>query len=378
MGGWGRGALMACLAAILAACGSTGDKAGSAGSWGSGRGAPVAGGPVDPVYAPLPGWGHDDATGALAAFRVSCARLMRQPASNMLGPEGIAGRASDWHEPCRAADGVEGGPVAARRFFERWFLPVALGGGESGLFTGYYEPELRGSWTRTAKYSTPLYRMPPKSARMPTRGQIQNGALARRGLELMWVDDPVDAFFLEIQGSGRVRMTDGSVVGVEYAGQNGHPYHPVGRTLVRWGELDLESVSMASIRDWMRRNPNRMHELKATNASHIFFRQREIVGARGAMGVPLTPGRSLAVDPRNVPLGVPLWIDLAEAPTNDGTLRRLVVAQDTGGAIKGAVRGDVFWGVGEQAGAAAGGMRASGRAWMLVPRQRTAGVSAAR
>ncbi|WP_374447111.1 murein transglycosylase A [Stella sp.] len=377
MAGWWRTAAAAGLMAALAACGAgeTGRGAGAAG----GRPVVTAGGVViDASYAPLPGWAEDDASAAVAAFRQSCVRLLRQPASYPLGPDGLAGRVSDWVEPCRAAEQVPAGPAAARRFFEQWFQPLALGGGESGLFTGYYEPELRGSRTRTAKFDTPLYRMPPKMRRMPTRGEIQNGALARRGLELLWVDDPVDAFFLEIQGSGRVRLTDGTVVGVEYAGQNGHPYYPVGRALVRWGELDNEAVSMAAIRDWMRRNPHRMRTLKATNQSHIFFRLKDTVGARGAMGVPLTAGRSLAVDPRNVPLGVPVWVDLADAPTVGGIVRRLVVAQDTGGAIKGPVRGDLFWGVGDEAAAAAGAMRARGRAWMLVPRQRTLGISASR
>ncbi|BBK36109.1 murein transglycosylase [Allostella sp. ATCC 35155] len=365
------------LTMILAACG-TGDGGSRQGAAGGRPVVTASGVVIDASYAPLPGWDGDDASAAVQAFRQSCARLLRQPASYPLGPDGIAGRVSDWVGPCRAAEQVAPGPEAARRFFEQWFEPLVLGGGQTGLFTGYYEPELRGSLTRTAKFDTPLYRMPPKSRRMPTRAQIQNGALARRGLELLWVDDPVDAFFLEIQGSGRVRLTDGRVIGVEYAGQNGHPYHPVGRTLVSWGELELESVSMVAIRDWMRRNPKRMAALKATNPSNIFFRLKDAVGARGAMGVPLTTGRSLAVDPKSVPLGVPVWVDLADAPSAGQIVRRLVVAQDTGGAIKGAVRGDLFWGVGEAAGAAAGGMRARGRAWMLVPRQRTLGISAAR
>lgn len=369
--GWGwRSALVAVVAAALGGCGSIGTT-GPAGSHDTGV-------PADPAFARLAGWRDDDQAQALAAFRASCGRLLRQPANYSLGPEGIAGRAADWWGPCRAAGEVEPAPAAARRFFEKWFMPVPLGGGEPGLFTGYYEPELRGSWKRTARFDVPLYRLPPRMRRMPTRGQIQNGALAGRGLELLWVDDAVDAFFLEIQGSGRVRLPDGTVVGVEYAGQNGHPYFPVGRTLVQWGEMDLESVSMPAIREWMRRNPARIRELKATNRSQIFFRLREIAGARGAIGVALTPGRSLAVDPRHVPMGAPLWLDLVEAPTPDRTLRRLVVAQDTGGAIKGGVRGDLFWGAGEAAAAAAGHMRASGRAWMLVPRQRTVGIEAAR
>ncbi|MGE0714563.1 MAG: murein transglycosylase A [Alphaproteobacteria bacterium] len=374
----------ACVAAIVAAAALAGCASGSGKPDAPTRpavvyqvpapgAAPVA---VDAAFAPLTGWVADAHLQALTAFRKSCPRLLRQPTNYAIGRDGMAGRVADWIPPCQAAESVEASDAAARAFFERWFEPIATGNGADGLFTGYYEPMLKGSWRRSARFTVPLYRMPGKMRRMPTRDQIQKGALARRGLELLWVDDPVDAFFLEIQGSGRVRMDDGSVVGVEYAGQNGHPYFPIGRALVQWGEMDMESVSMAAIREWMRRNPARTPALKAMNRSQIFFRLRDIEEARGAMGIRLTAGRSLAVDPRHLPLGAPLWMDLAGAPGGNGALRRLVVAQDTGGAIKGAVRGDLFWGVGDEAAATAGAMRARGRVWLLVPRARTVGVTA--
>ncbi|MCC7273878.1 MAG: MltA domain-containing protein [Alphaproteobacteria bacterium] len=378
-GRWRRGLAVAWIAALAGCAGSGADRPAPGPVQRSVAGPAAArDAPVDPAYASLAGWRDDGQAAALAAFRKSCSRLLRQPTQYPVGRDGIAGRIGDWAGPCQAADAVEATDAAARAFFERWFEPLPANGADDGLFTGYYEPVLKGSWRRTAKFSVPLYRAPGKLRRMPTRAQIERGALARRGLELLWVDDPIDAFFLEIQGSGRVHMADGSVVGVEYAGQNGHPYFPVGRALVRWGELDADGMSMAAIREWMRRNPSRVRSLTALNRSHVFFRVREIEEARGAMGIRLTAGRSLAVDPRYLPLGAPVWLDLAGAPTGDSRLRRLVVAQDTGGAIKGPARGDLFWGVGDEAAAAAGPMRARGRAWLLVPRERTAGVTAAR
>lgn len=333
-----------------------------------------------PEFAALPGWGADFHAAAVPALRRSCERLLRQPVHYPVGPAGAAGTVADWHGPCRAAAELPpSDDAAARAFFERHFEPVRVGGDgdQAGLFTGYYEPILRGSWKRTATHSVPLYAAPAKSKRMPTRAQIQKGALAGRGLELMWVDDPMDAFFLEVQGSGRVRMTDGTIVGVDYASQNGHAYFPIGKALIRWGEVDAEAMSMGAIRDWLKRNPDRARALLAMNRSHVFFKLREGEGARGAMGVPLTAGRSLAIDPKHLPMGAPMWIDVADAPTADRTIRRLVVAQDTGGAIKGAVRGDLFWGVGDEAGAAAGRMRARGRAWMLLPRERATATARA-
>src|SRR6185295_10813052 len=203
------------------------------------------------------------------------------------------------------------------------------------------------------------------------RKAIDEGALAGRGLELVWVDDPVDAFFLEIQGSGRIVLPDGEQIRVGYAGQNGYVYSAIGRELLKRGVLTKEQLSMQSIREWLEANPDEGRDVMRTNASYVFFRELSEEGPVGSLGVVLTPERSLAVDPLFVPLGVPVWIDTtipAGAPGGARPLQRLLVAQDTGGAINGPVRGDVFWGPGDEAAATAGSMRQPGRLWLLLPK----------
>lgn len=318
----------------------------------------------------LPGWAEDDHAEALAAFHRSCDWLNSQSATRMLGKAGAVG---DWKPACAAARGLPAGNrEAARQFFEAHFTPVRLGDGDEGLFTGYYEVELNGSWQRTARHTVPIYRMPARAKKrgLPTRERIVNGALKGKGLELMWVDDAIEAFFLEIQGSGRVRMADGSVVGLHYAGQNGRRYYPIGRYLIDQGIATPEQVTLPLIRSWLKANPAQANRVMNLNPSYVFFGIRNAdVGARGALNTRLTPGRSLAVDPRHVPLGVPLWLEATDAPVPGGALNRLVVAQDTGGAIRGKVRGDLFWGPGTDAADAAGVMKARGRYTMLVPRK---------
>ena len=264
----------------------------------------------------------------------------------------------------------------------------------TGLFTGYYEASARGSRVRTGRYDVPLYRRPGDlvSADLGSfsdefrgrtiagrvegnhfvpyddRHAIADGALAGRGLELLWVDDPVDAFFLEIQGSGRIAMTDGSVVRVGFAAKNGRPYTAIGRVLVDMGAMPKDQVSMQSIRAWLEAHPDKAREVMEQNRAYVFFRELTGDGPVGAEGVALTPGHSLAVDRRYLPLGVPLYLAADDA---DGTLapvRALTVSQDTGGAIRGAVRGDLFLGWGAEAAARAGRMKLNGRYWMLLPR----------
>jgi membrane-bound lytic murein transglycosylase A len=201
-----------------------------------------------------------------------------------------------------------------------------------------------------------------------TRQEIDAGRLSGRDLELLWVDDPLDAFFLHIQGSGRVRLADGETVRVGYAGQNGQPYVAIGRLLAERGALRRDEVSLQSIRDWLAAHPAEAAEVLAANPSYVFFRLLEGDGPIGAHGVALTPGRSLAVDPSFVPLGVPVWLDTTDPLDERRPLRRLMMAQDTGGAIRGAIRGDVFWGAGEEAKARAGRMRSRGRYYLLLPR----------
>jgi membrane-bound lytic murein transglycosylase A len=320
-------------------------------------------------FGQLPDWQADQQSEALVAFRRSCGRIdgRRSAGNGQMG--GLFGYGGHWQSACRAAVGAGRDDRAARRFFEEWFQPylVLSAGSDEGLFTGYYEPILAGSRRPTAAHAYPLYRPPAGKGRQPSRAEIEAGALAGRGLELVWVDDPIGAFFLHIQGSGRVRLEDGTVLRIGYAGQNGHTYFPIGRELIRRGEILPEQMSMQAIRAWLEANPDEAAAVMNLNPSYVFFRVLDGDGPVGAQGVPLTPGRSLAVDPSFVPYGVPIWLDTSD-PGAGQPLRRLVVAQDTGGAIKGPVRGDVFWGAGPDAEHRAGLMKEPGRYYLLLPR----------
>ena len=346
-------------------------------------------------FTDLPGWSGDRHAEALSALVRSCARPVRYP-TQAGGEAERFGRAEDWRSVCREATGIAAGDHdAARAFFERRFRPFQAIGedGETGLITGYYEPELAGSRRRSDAYPVPLYTRPGdlvtvdlsdfgsgladerlagrvENGRLRpyhSRARIVDGALAGEGIEIVWVADPIAAFFLQIQGSGRVRLPDGEIVRLGYAATNGRPYTAIGRVLVAEGALAREEVSLQSIRDWLRANPGEQRRVMDRNESYVFFREVPGEGPIGTLGVPLTPGRSLAVDFRLMPLGVPLWIDTVDPLDTGRPLRRLVVAQDTGGAIRGAVRGDLFWGAGREAEERAGRMRSPGRYYVLVP-----------
>ncbi|MFQ5957805.1 MAG: murein transglycosylase A [Alphaproteobacteria bacterium] len=350
----------------------------------------------------LPGWNDDRQAEALVALRRSCERFAAQPDDRGVGADGLAGTVADWRAPCAAAAAIaDGDDAAARAFFETWFTPFRATAGRErdGFFTGYFEPLLAGARAPDRRYVTPIYALPPDlitvnlgEFRPELRGEriagrieagalkpysdraaIDAGALDGRATTLAWVDDPVDAFFLHVQGSGRIRLDDGEMLRVGYAGSNGHAYVSIGRVLVERGALTAEEVSLDSIRAWLAANPDEAGAVLAANPSYVFFRElEEGDGPIGSQGAVLTPGRSLAVDPLHVPLGVPVWLDImAPAPdpaAPDRRVRRLVVAQDTGGAIKGPLRGDVFWGFGREAGSIAGRMKHPGRLYLLLPR----------
>lgn len=360
--------------------------------------------PVCPVVAPappkaktleaanwseLPGWTQDDPGAAWQAFLRSCTRLKAQAA---------------WRETCTLAEQLPA-TASAREFFESQFLPYRVAnddGSVQGLATGYYEPLLRGSRRKEGPYRFPIYAPPedlltvdlaqinPSLKHLRLRGRLQgrrvvpyyeraeieSGLPALAGKELLWVDDPVDLFFLQIQGSGRVRLATGELVRVGYADQNGQPYQSIGRYLVEHGELKLEQASMQGIKAWAAANPGKLKALLDRNPSYVFFRELPPTapgpgaadeGPLGALGVALTPGRSIAVDPRFIPLGAPVFL-ATSWPGSEQALARLVLAQDSGGAIRGPVRADYFWGFGEAAGAQAGRMRQSARMWVLLPR----------
>ncbi|WP_264177148.1 murein transglycosylase A [Falsiroseomonas ponticola] len=340
-------------------------------------------------FTDLPGWSSDRVSQAIPAFRESCAVLARMPADRALGGDGpLARDAGDYAPACTAAAAVPpDDEPAARAFLTRHFTPWAVG---EGTLTGYFEPELRGSPVPTPALSAPLLARPPalvevdlgsfasdlRSRRtaglvrdgrlqpFPDRAAIAAGALAGQGLELAWVD-PIDAFFLHIQGSGRVTFPDGSVRRLGYAAQNGHAYVAIGRFLIESGAVAREAMSMQAIRDWLRAAPPAdAAALMARNPSYVFFRELTGLapgkGPLGALGAPLTPGRSLAVDRTQTPLGTPVWV------AGRG-LERLAVAQDTGGAIRGPARADLFTGWGEAAAEAAGPMRDPARLFVLLP-----------
>jgi peptidoglycan lytic transglycosylase A len=322
----------------------------------------------------MPGWRNDAVSQALPALRSSCKILIAKPPAAPVGPHGMAGTAGDWRAPCKRLMAARWSDAAIRNAIETSFVPFAVADadGPDGLFTGYYEPELRGSRKRTASYSVPLYRPPSDPARGAlSRAAIDAGALAGRGLELLWLADPIDAFFLQAQGSGRVRLAEGGSLRVGYAASNGLPPTMIGRILVERGELTKEAATMQTVRQWLRDHPAEATALMHMNARYIFFREMRGDGPIGALGVALTPGRSLAIDPDLLPLGAPLWLDTtypAGTPEAGRPLRRLVVAQDSGSAIKGAVRGDLYWGSGEAALRYAGPMKQPGRCFLLLPK----------
>ncbi|MGB4345186.1 MAG: murein transglycosylase A [Burkholderiaceae bacterium] len=337
-------------------------------------------------FADLPGWADDDLRQAWPAFLSSCAVLIKNP---------------DWQEVCGLTSFVDGSdPKAVRNYFESQFSPHQVkntDGSVSGMLTGYYEPLLRGSRVRGGAFQTPLYRAPedlltidlaslyPELKTKRLRGRVvgkkvvpyfsraelsQLDPLA--GSELLWVDSPIDAFFLQIQGSGRVYLEESrETVRLAYADQNGHPYKSIGRYLADRGELELNQASAQGIMRWAATNPARMPELLNANPSFVFFREEKIndptVGPKGALGVALTAQRSIAIDPQYIPLGVPVFLASTQ-PNSDTLLRRLMLAQDTGGAIRNPVRADFFWGFGSEAAEKAGKMKQALMMWVLLPK----------
>jgi membrane-bound lytic murein transglycosylase A len=343
-------------------------------------------------YSTLPGWSSDTASAALPSLAAGCRRLLTRPES-----------AAIWRPACAAASSLrandDGG---ARAFFEAQFTPYRVttpDGVDEGRVTGYYEPILKGSRARTDRYRYPLYAPPEdlltvdlgemypelKFERVRgrldgrrvvpywTRAEIEAGRATVSGKELVWIDDPVEAFFVHIQGSARVELADGSTLRIGYADQNGFPYASIGRVLIERGELTLEHASMQGIKAWGKQHPDKLPSLLDANPSFVFFREiaRDpdiaIDGPVGALGVPLAAGRTVAVDARLLPLGAPIFL-ATTYPLSMVPLQRLVIAQDTGGAIRGAIRADFFWGSGDDAGRDAGRMNQTGRMWLLWPK----------
>jgi membrane-bound lytic murein transglycosylase A len=347
--------------------------------------------PPGPVLRPvafnaMPGWERDDLREAWPAFLSSCEVMVKRAA---------------WKEPCSVARTVDAGNIGAiRAFFEAFFVPHQVynpDGSDNGLITGYYEPLLNGSRKRGGPYQTPLHRAPedllivdlssvyPELKNMRLRGRVVGNKVvpyparaelmhspALAGNELVWVDNPVDAFFLQVQGSGRVQFADSKeTIRVAYADQNGHPYKSIGRYLVDKGELTMDQASAQGIKAWLAANPKRQQELLNANPGYVFFKEEKLSdprkGPKGALGVPLTPQRSVAIDPQYIPLGAPVFLSTT-LPGSNAPLQRMMLAQDTGGAIRNAVRADYFWGFGADAGDKAGKMKQRGMLWVLLPK----------
>jgi membrane-bound lytic murein transglycosylase A len=343
--------------------------------------------PLETVdFGAVGGWKDGEQAAAWPALLASCQALRFREAWR-----GVCAKATELRNPT---------DDEARRFLEEQFVPWRLAnpdGALDGLVTGYYEPVLRGSRTKSAPYLYPLYGPPddlltidlsttnPELRGMRLRGRVEGrrvvpyysraeiarGTAPVAGKELLWVDDPIEAFFLQVQGSGRVRLASGEMLRVGYADQNGHPFQSIGRFLVDRGELKLGEASMQSIKTWAAANPQRVEDLLDQNPSFVFFRELPLAdpasGPIGAFGVPLLAGRSIAVDTRYVPLGAPVFL-ATTFPASATPMTRLVLAQDSGGAIRNPVRADFFWGSGAEAGALAGRMRQQGRMWVLLPK----------
>jgi len=349
--------------------------------------APGIGQPVP--WTQLPGWQDDRLAQAWPALQSSCQKM---PA-----------RDARWSELCADAALLPApDDDTARAFFETRFVAHEVSGSNDtaeGLITGYYEPLLHGSLVKTKRFRYPVYGRPDDlvvvdlGALYPelqgkryrgrlnsnrvvpyySRTEISQGKRPPDEIVLAWVDDPVALFFLEIQGSGRIRLPDGKLLHVGYADQNGHPYVAIGRTLVDSGAMKLEEATMPAIRAWLKANPEKAQAVLNSNPSYVFFTLREPdnTGPIGALNVPLQPERSIAVDPNFIPLGSPVWFDTSLPGNSDARpYRRLVFAQDTGGAIRGPVRADLFLGFGENAERIAGAMRQRGKLYVLLPAER--------
>ena len=345
-------------------------------------------------FADIIGWQSHDHGLALDAFRRSCREMLEQ-GSGFRRPVRFGGSPTSWRAACLAA--FDAGN--ARQFFEGLFRAYRVSDLErpAGLFTGYYEPEVEGSRHRSSIFHVPIYRRPPdlvtfhggheadtgpaygrivdgKPDVYLTRREIEEGALAGKGLEIVWLRDWADAFFIQIQGSGRVRLAEGGTLRLSYAAKSGHPYTGIGSLLVARGVLPAEAMSMQAIRGWMARHPKDARELMWENKSFVFFREVDLenpdLGALGAQHVQLTPRHSLAVDRSLWMFGTPVWLDTTAPNGEDGGMtvfRELLVAQDTGSAIKGLARGDVYWGFGDTAAQIAGPMKSAGKMTVLLP-----------
>ncbi|KTC86621.1 murein transglycosylase A [Legionella brunensis] len=350
-------------------------------------------------FSQLPGWNEANIQESLKTFRVSCKTFLRQNPEKTVGSHHLNLKAKDWHPACQAALAIS--PITnknAREFFQKWFTPVEFYSNQSvrGLFTGYYMPLLYGSLTRTDKYNVPIYSIPSdlvtinlsqfdpnlkhrkligrvtghKVVPYYNREQINKGAIKKKAKVLVWLDNPIDRVFLEIQGSGIVELPNGEHIYLGYAAQNGQPYTAIAKVLIDKGVMTKHTASMQGIKRYLTKHPKEMNKVLNQNKSFVFFNMLPQNAALGTQGVALTPGYSLAVDLKWIPIGTPLWLTTTRPDKHSDDkkpFQRLMIAQDTGGAIRGLVRGDVFWGAGKKATYIAGHMKNEGHYWLLLP-----------
>ena len=350
-------------------------------------------------FTDLPGWDKADIKKSLAAFQTSCKAFLKQDPEALVGSKFVHIEAQDWHPACNAALSIDSqSDPELKAFFEKWFTPVEFVNNKpvKGLFTGYYMPSLKGSLKRTDEYNVPLYATPSNllkanlssfnkklknhsfsaSAKKNnrhhfyTRKEINNGAIKKTAKIVAWVKSKIDRSFLEIEGSGVISLPDGGNLYVGYSAENGAPYTAIAKVLIDKGVMTKDNASMQHIRKYLESHPSQIDNVLNKNKSFVFFKAQKLKDALGSQGVPLTPGYSLAIDKKWVPMGAPIWLNTTspdKKAEKDIKFQRLMVAQDTGGAIKGVVRGDVYWGAGEKATTIAGMMKNKGHYWLLLP-----------
>jgi membrane-bound lytic murein transglycosylase A len=349
----------------------------------------------------LPGWDASALKKSLNTFKTSCRAFIKQEPERVVGTDSITLQAKDWHPACRAALKLNpDSESVAKTFFQKWFVPVEFYDSKhlKGLFTGYYMPLIKGSHTKSAEYNVPIYGIPDDLVNVDlglfishlknrklvgrlsgnrlipyyTREQINKGAIKNKAQVLLWIHSPIDRLFLEIQGSGVIELEDGSQEYIGYDAQNGAPYTAIAGVLIKKGVMTKDNASMQAIKRYLEEHPKQMDPIINKNKSFVFFRKLNLAGALGSQGVALTPGYSLAVDIQWIPMGTPLWLSTSRPDSKNleanKPMQRLMIAQDTGGAIKGKVRGDVFWGGGERATLIAGHMKNEGHYWLLLPK----------
>lgn len=326
----------------------------------------------------LPGWDEADVKKSLVAFQKSCETFLKQKPTHSVGSKHIDLQAKDWHPACGAAVPLTSiDEETARTFFEKWFYPVEFGKQKNirGLFTGYYMPTIKGNLTKTTEYSTPIYGVPRQTKHLSsyTREKIDNGDLGKKAPAIAWINSPIERLFLEIEGSGVIELDNGEKVYLGYAGENGAPYTSIGSVLIKKGVLTKDNASKSAIKRYLESQPQKANTILQKNKSFVFFEKLKDPIALGAQGMGLTPGYSLAVDKKWIPLGAPLWLTTSvpdkQSDNNKQQFQRLMVAQDTGGAITGLMRGDIYWGSGQKATYLGEHMKNEGHYWLLLPKK---------